>query len=77
MQAIYMQRTATLMVREVLYACQAVNGKFLTLPDNEEGLAQISPNLKIRKPERQLMLKLSELGWLFRWKFGTCLIKVV
>ena len=54
------------MVREVLYACQAVNGKYIALPSDEDGAVHISAALKVRRPERQLMMKLSELGWLFR-----------
>lgn len=58
------------MVKEVLYACQAVNGRYLTMPSDDSGNFLIDPALPAPIPERQLMLKLAELGWLVRWAQG-------
>ena len=54
------------LVREVLYACQGVDGKFLTFPSDDTGNFLVESSLGAPTPERQLMLKLAELGWLFR-----------
>lgn len=56
------------LVREVLYACQAVNGKYLSMPSDDNGSFLIDPAIGAPTPECQLMLKLAELGWLFRWE---------
>ena len=61
-----MQSLSRSLVREVLYACQGVSGKYLTMPSDDSGNFLIDPAIGAPTPEKQLILKMSELGWLFR-----------
>lgn len=61
-----MQSTSTILVRAVLSACQAISGQHVTVAQGDEGETKIDASIGIPLPERQLMMKLAELGWLFR-----------
>ena len=61
-----LQHLSTVLVREVLCACQAISGQHIKVPPGDEDEPSVSTALNIPLPERQLMLKMSELGWLFR-----------
>ena len=57
------------LVRDVLYACQGVNGQFVQYDqDAQQGLGGYVLNAKagISAAHRPVMLAICELGWLFR-----------
>lgn len=61
-----MQSTSNILVREVLAACQGINGSHILVPEGDDAATKVDAKLGIPLPERQLMMKLAELGWLFR-----------
>lgn len=63
-----MQSLCKILVREVLQACQSIDGKYITLPadEKENGSFIIDTAMGAPIPERQLILKMTEVGWLFR-----------
>ena len=61
-----LQSTSMILVREVLSACQGINGRHVTVAEGDDGETKIDQGIGIPVPERQLMTKLAELGWLFR-----------
>ncbi|KAK6149238.1 hypothetical protein DH2020_016763 [Rehmannia glutinosa] len=53
------------LVRDVLYACQGIDGKYVKF--DEKADAYVLPELiKVPRATRIMVRKLSELGWLFR-----------
>jgi hypothetical protein len=54
-----------LLVRDVLYACQGINGKFTTFGDAEQRFV-ISAQADVPAADRQHMSALMELGFLFK-----------
>jgi len=58
------------LVREVLCACQAVDGRVIRYSGaaaGGRGGAEIAPEAGVPLVHRQLVMRLCELGWLFRW----------
>jgi gamma-tubulin complex component 3 len=59
----------TTLVRDVLYACQGIDGKYVRWQaaacDGSGGYAP-APGITLPLAEEQLTLQLCELGWLFR-----------
>ena len=58
-----------MLVRDVLYACQGIDGKYLRWqPASCGGSGGYAANAGVTLPlaEQQLTLQLCELGWLFR-----------
>lgn len=53
------------LVRDVLYACQGIDGKYVKFDKNADGYI-LSDLVKIPRATRIMVRKLSELGWLFR-----------
>jgi len=61
------------LVREVLCACQAVDGRIIRFSGaaaGGRGGAEIAPEAGVSAVHRQLVLRLCELGWLFRCARG-------
>ncbi len=56
------------LVRNVLCACQGLASTHIMLSQDGDSHV-IDPRAGISVPERQLMLRLCELGWLFRSVF--------
>lgn len=57
------------LVRDVLYVCQGLNGhhiKYRTTAEGGLGAYQVDPTAGIPSPQRQLLARLCELGWLYR-----------
>eukprot|EP00884_Botryococcus_braunii_P022214 jgi/Botrbrau1/8677/Bobra.0087s0030.1 len=57
------------LVRDVLYACQGLNGhyiKYRTTAEGGLGGYEVDATAGIPLPQRQLLARLCELGWLFR-----------
>ncbi|KAG1679629.1 hypothetical protein FOA52_006146 [Chlamydomonas sp. UWO 241] len=54
-----------LLVRDVLYACQGINGKFTTFGDAEQRFV-INPQADVPTADREQMCALMELGFLFK-----------
>lgn len=57
-------------MREVLCACQAVDGRVIRYSGaaaGGRGGAEIAPEAGVPQVHRQAVLRLCELGWLFRW----------
>lgn len=53
------------LVRDVLYACQGIDGKYVKFDKNADGY--VLPDLvKVPRATRIIVRKLCELGWLFR-----------
>jgi gamma-tubulin complex component 3 len=53
------------LVRDVLYACQGIDGKYVKFDKNADGY--VIPDLvKVPRATRIIVRKLCELGWLFR-----------
>ncbi|TMW82708.1 hypothetical protein EJD97_005251 [Solanum chilense] len=53
------------LVRDVLYACQGIDGKYVKYDKNEDGY--VLPDwMKVPRATRSVVRKLCELGWLFR-----------
>jgi len=69
MPATCMQVPETMLVRDVLYACQGIDGKYLRWqPAACGGSGGYAADAGVTLPlaEQQLTLQLCELGWLFR-----------
>lgn len=57
--------TEEVLVRDVLYACQGIDGKYVKFDNNADGY--VLPDLvKVPRPTRIMVQKLCELGWLFK-----------
>lgn len=57
--------TEVVLVRDVLYACQGIDGKYVKF--DEKADAYVLPELiKVTRSTRIMVRKLCELGWLFR-----------
>lgn len=54
-----------ILVRDVLYACQGIDGKYVKFDKNADGYI-IPDSVKLPRPTRIMVQKLCELGWLFR-----------
>ena len=57
------------LVRDALYACQAVDGMHVAFdPAAERGMGgfALDPAMQLPRVQRHLLLKLCEVGWLFR-----------
>ncbi|XP_004303346.1 PREDICTED: gamma-tubulin complex component 3 [Fragaria vesca subsp. vesca] len=53
------------LVRDVLYACQGIDGKYVKFDSNADGYV-LSDLVKVPRGTRIMVRKLCELGWLFR-----------
>ncbi|KAF5737356.1 putative gamma-tubulin complex component [Tripterygium wilfordii] len=53
------------LVRDVLYACQGIDGKYVKFDANVDGYALLD-SIKVPRATRIMVRKLCELGWLFR-----------
>ncbi|GLT96213.1 hypothetical protein SLE2022_138550 [Rubroshorea leprosula] len=53
------------LVRDVLYACQGIDGKHVKFDSDVDGYV-LSDSIKVPKATRIMVRKLCELGWLFR-----------
>ncbi|KAA8518299.1 hypothetical protein F0562_015818 [Nyssa sinensis] len=53
------------LVRDVLYACQGIDGKFVKFDKNVDGYV-LPDAIKVPRATRIMVRKLCELGWLFR-----------
>lgn len=53
------------LVRDVLYACQGIDGKYVKYDKNEDGY-MLPDWMKVPRATRSVVRKLCELGWLFR-----------
>ncbi|KAK6941949.1 Gamma tubulin complex component, C-terminal [Dillenia turbinata] len=53
------------LVRDVLYACQGIDGKYVKFDKNVDGYA-LSESVRAPRSTRLMIQKLCELGWLFR-----------
>ncbi|KAJ9184667.1 hypothetical protein P3X46_004371 [Hevea brasiliensis] len=53
------------LVRDVLYACQGIDGKYVKFDANVDGYALLD-TVKVPRATRLIVRKLCELGWLFR-----------
>ncbi|MBA0697818.1 hypothetical protein Goari_021343, partial [Gossypium aridum] len=57
--------TEEVLVRDVLYACQGIDGKYVKFDGNLDGYV-LSDSIKVPRATRTIVRKLCELGWLFR-----------
>lgn len=58
------------LVRDVLYVCQGIDGKYIRYsPAAAGGLGAyaLEPAIGLPAAEQQLLLQLCEVGWLFRF----------
>ncbi|XP_060201299.1 gamma-tubulin complex component 3 [Lycium barbarum] len=53
------------LVRDVLYACQGIDGKYVKYDEKADGYA-LPDWMKVPRATRSVLSKLCELGWLFR-----------
>lgn len=53
------------LVRDALYACQGIDGKYVKFDGNIDGYALLE-TINVPRPTRIMVRKLCELGWLFR-----------
>lgn len=53
------------LVRDVLYACQGIDGNYVKFDSNADGYA-LPDSIKVPRTTRIMVRKLCELGWLFR-----------
>ncbi|KAJ6743081.1 GAMMA-TUBULIN COMPLEX COMPONENT [Salix viminalis] len=53
------------LVRDVLYVCQGIDGKYVKFDANVDGYV-LSDSIKVPRATRVMVRKLCELGWLFR-----------
>ncbi|KAJ6425751.1 hypothetical protein OIU84_026350 [Salix udensis] len=53
------------LVRDVLYACQGIDGKYVKFDANVDGYVLLD-SIKVPRGTRVMVRKLCELGWLFR-----------
>ncbi|KAG7033560.1 Gamma-tubulin complex component 3, partial [Cucurbita argyrosperma subsp. argyrosperma] len=53
------------LVRDVLYACQGIDGKYVKFDNNADGYV-LSNIVKAPRATRTMVRKLCEIGWLFR-----------
>ncbi|KAF5200937.1 Gamma-tubulin complex component [Thalictrum thalictroides] len=53
------------LVRDVLYACQGIDGKYVKFDKNLDGYA-VGDSVKVPRATKLMIRKLCELGWLFR-----------
>ncbi|TPX62944.1 hypothetical protein PhCBS80983_g00195 [Powellomyces hirtus] len=52
-------------LRDVVYVFQGIDGKYMKYDAPNEKYA-IDPEVQVTKPEREILLKLVEMGWLYR-----------
>ncbi|CAH8284662.1 unnamed protein product [Eruca vesicaria subsp. sativa] len=57
--------TEEVLVRDVLYACQGIDGKFVKFNSEIDGYAVVD-YVKVPRATKTMVRMLSELGWLFR-----------
>lgn len=57
--------TEEVLVRDVLYACQGIDGKFVKFNEKVDGYV-LPDGVRIPRATRIMVRKLCELGWLFR-----------
>lgn len=57
--------TESALVRDVLYACQGIDGRYVRFDRSSDGY-DLPESLKIPRPTRSIVRRLCELGWLFR-----------
>ncbi|EEF30048.1 gamma-tubulin complex component 3 [Ricinus communis] len=57
--------TEEVLVRDVLYACQGIDGRYVKFDANIDGYV-LMDNVKVPTATRLMVRKLCELGWLFR-----------
>ncbi|KAL0908363.1 hypothetical protein M5K25_022853 [Dendrobium thyrsiflorum] len=57
--------TESALVRDVLYACQGIDGRYVRFDRSSDGY-DLQESLKIPRPTRSIVRRLCELGWLFR-----------
>lgn len=57
--------TEEVLVRDVLYACQGIDGKYVKFDNNSDGYV-LSNLIKASRATRTMIRKLCEMGWLFR-----------
>ncbi|KAJ0792014.1 putative gamma-tubulin complex component protein [Helianthus annuus] len=53
------------LVRDVLYCCQGIEGKYVLFDESIDGYA-LPDTIRVSKPARIMVRKLCELGWLFK-----------
>ncbi|KAM6547897.1 hypothetical protein CsatB_019573 [Cannabis sativa] len=53
------------LVRDVLYACQGIDGNYVKFDTNSDGYV-LSDSIKVPRATRIMVRKLCELGWLFK-----------
>ncbi|CEF97652.1 Gamma tubulin complex protein 3 [Ostreococcus tauri] len=53
------------LVRDVLYACQGIDGEFVKFSPAEQAFV-IAPNVNVSAGRRNLIKSLTEVGWLFK-----------
>ena len=53
------------LVRDVLYACQGIDGEFIKFSPAEQAFA-LAPNVNVSAGRRNLIKCLTEVGWLFK-----------
>ncbi|PIA53361.1 hypothetical protein AQUCO_00900144v1 [Aquilegia coerulea] len=53
------------LVRDVLYTCQGIDGKYVKFDKNLDGYA-VGDSVKVPRATKVMVRKLCELGWLFR-----------
>lgn len=53
------------LVRDVLYACQGIDGNYVKFDSNADGYV-LPDSIKVPRATRVMVRKLCELGWLFR-----------
>lgn len=59
------------LVRDIVYVCQGINGKYIKFDAMTDAFNFI-PGANIPLPARELLRRLSELGWLFRRVKAAC-----
>ncbi|XP_050227169.1 gamma-tubulin complex component 3 [Mercurialis annua] len=59
------EATEEVLVRDVLYACQGIDGKYVKFDMNADGYLLLD-SVKVPRATRIMIRKLCELGWLFR-----------
>eukprot|EP00898_Chlorokybus_atmophyticus_P006935 jgi/Chlat1/7242/Chrsp58S06891 len=53
------------LVRDVLYACQGIDGKYIRFDNNADGYI-VDPKVGVARPTRELLRRICELGWLYK-----------
>ncbi|BBM99355.1 gamma-tubulin complex component 3 [Marchantia polymorpha subsp. ruderalis] len=57
--------TEAALVRDVVYACQGIDGRYVKFDKEQDGYV-VDSNVKVPKATRVLVRRLCEVGWLFR-----------